>query len=197
VSDRTPRPDDPERPGAVAAGDDAPTEIREPSPVSPSAPTPEPSRAAREADSQEIVSREELEARAAQVREEARVADARRAEEARAEADKAAETARKAEEDARERATAATRDAERARGDAGLAPGGSVTGASIAGPGIGTTTEPRTAAAAGAGSRATPASLGAEGEEPSGPAADRPELLVGGAFVGAFLVGRLIKRIVD
>jgi hypothetical protein len=211
VSERTPRPgDEPDaRPAAVAAGqaapDEAPTEIRETPAVEPSpaggasagsaaAGAGSAGASAGTAPAGDTPSHDELEARAAQTREEVRVADARRAEETTAQAEKAAEAARRAEREARERAQRASEDAERARAEAGLRPGGTVSGASVTAPGVGSTTEPRTVAEATSGSRAA---VAANGGDAASTTDERPELLVGGAFVGAFLVGRLLKRILD
>jgi hypothetical protein len=55
---------------------------------------------------------------------------------------------------------------------------------------VGSTSAPRAAAAAGAPEPSRPQGL-AEGETP--PLTDRPEVLVGAAFAGAFLLARLIR----
>ena len=73
-----------------------------------------------------------------------------------------------------------------------------VSAATITSPGVGSGDEPRAAAAASAGARAT--------ERPSDrppldtaaqKAQDKPELLVAGAFVGAFLFAKILKKIAD
>jgi hypothetical protein len=79
-----------------------------------------------------------------------------------------------------------------------------ISAARVSSPGAGLFDGPRAAAAAGAGSFAQPAaaepSTGAADagtSTSSGSAADRPELFVAGAFVGAFLFAKIIKRIGD
>ncbi|HET8953366.1 MAG TPA: hypothetical protein VFN44_22780, partial [Solirubrobacteraceae bacterium] len=67
----------------------------------------------------------------------------------------------------------------------------SVSGAGVASPGIGSGTDPGAAAAAARGSSAS-SSGGA-----AGGASDRPEILIGAAFAGAFIVARVLKRLVD
>jgi hypothetical protein len=71
-----------------------------------------------------------------------------------------------------------------------------VSGANIASPGVGTATDPDAAAAAAAGATA------ARPADPIGPSppvspAERPEVQAGAAFVGAFLVARILKRVFD
>ena len=56
---------------------------------------------------------------------------------------------------------------------------------------MGSGTDPNAAAAAARGATAQgPASAGAAG-------ADRPEVLIGAAFAGAFVLARVLKRLVD
>jgi len=185
-----------ERPRADVAGDErAPADAADEASSPAGAPQVDAAVAGTPAASPGGPSLDELQARAAQTREEVRVADARRAEEATAQAERAAEEARGAEREARERAQRASEEAERARSEAGLQGGGSVTGASVTAPGMGITTEPRAVAEASAGSRA--AAVAADGGGAASSADERPELLVGGAFVAAFMVGRLLKRILD
>jgi hypothetical protein len=82
--------------------------------------------------------------------------------------------------------------AERARGEAAAkAPQAAptVSGARVASPGLGSETEPKAAAAA-----AAPAFPGADRLPES---AQRPEVMIGAAFGGAFLLARILKRIFD
>jgi hypothetical protein len=125
----------------------------------------------------------ESEARDAEHRENLALTDARRAEEETAKAHKEAEKAREAEEkaerkeqEARARAERVHAEADRARAGAGPAD------APAAG-----TTEPGAASSG-------PAFPGVD-RLPE--AAQRTEVLVGAAFVGSFLVGRVLKRIFD
>ena len=60
-------------------------------------------------------------------------------------------------------------------------------------PGLGIGTDPAAAAAAQAGEQREPAALPAAEEGPL----DRPEVVAGIAFAGAFLVARIFKRLVD
>ena len=128
----------------------------------------------------------ESEVRGAELRENLALTDARRAEEEVAKAHEAAEKAKEAEEkaarkeqEARERAERVHAEADRARAAADEA------GTSAAG--AGSTTEPGTQAAG-------PAFPGAD-RLPE--AAQRTEVLVGAAFVGSFLMARVLKRIFD
>jgi hypothetical protein len=134
--------------------------------------------AAREAE------HERAEARGAELRSELAATDARRAEEDTAKAHEASEAAQEEEEKlsrkerkAQEKAEAAQRQADRARAEADeaerrrreQATTSSVSGASIASPPSG------------------------QGEALT----DRPEVLVGAAFAGAFILARVLKRLVD
>ena len=123
--------------------------------------------------------RERAEARGAELRSELAATDARRAEEETAEAEKDLEkaTKRKAErerkeQELREKAAQAERIAQREREEAEAAE-------AAEGP---STTRPGPAAFAASGAQA---------------GADRPELLVGAAFAGAFIFARILKRLVD
>jgi len=149
-------------------------------------------------------------ARGAELRSELAITDARRAEEETAKAHEAVEQATKQEEQlsgkeqkARARAKAAEEEAERSRKQAEAvaqrapqaAPG--VSGANVASPGLGSNTDPSAAAAASRGSTtARPAAVAAGGAAPA-TGSDRPEVLVGAAFAGAFVLARVLKRLVD
>jgi hypothetical protein len=120
------------------------------------------------------------EARGAELRENVALTDARRTEEERAKAEKAAEDATKeaeklAEKEQREREKAERlhAEAEREREQA-PAP------------------EPVTPAP-----EPQPAGAGIPGVDKLPPAAQRTEVLVGAAFVGSFVVARILKRIFD
>ena len=64
----------------------------------------------------------------------------------------------------------------------------------VSSPGLGS--DPKAAAAAGAGSRAQPGPGGPRlGPPAAGP--DKPELYVAAAFAGAFLFARILKRIAE
>jgi hypothetical protein len=147
----------------------------------------------------------ESEARGAELRENVALTDARRAEEEVARAQDEKEAAAKEEEKlsrkekrAREKAERASAEADRARAEAeqtaaaaeASARADSVSGARVASPGVGTSTDPDAQAAASSGT-AFP------GSERLPDAAQRPEVLVGAAFVGSFLVARILKRIFD
>jgi hypothetical protein len=168
--------------------------------------------AAREADAQ--AERTRAQARGAELRAELRETDARRAEEetakaaeAKAEAGKQQEKVAEKERKAREEAERAQAEARKARDQAGNAdrlaaesakPGrkapASVSGANVMSPGLGSETDPAVAAsAAGPAAYRAPVEK-APGEE--GPL-DRPEVLAGVVFAGAFLVARIFKRLVD
>jgi hypothetical protein len=67
-----------------------------------------------------------------------------------------------------------------------------VSGAGVASPGVGTHTEPDAAAAA-----AKDTTAGFPGADRLPTAAQRPEVLVGAAFGGAFILARILKRIFD
>ena len=120
--------------------------------------------------------RERSEARGAELRSELAATDARRAEEETAEAEEAVEEARKRQEKAerkeqelREKAEQAERIAQRERAEADATQPGE-------------TTRPGVAAFAAGGAEA---------------GAERPEVLVGAAFAGAFVFARILKRLVD
>jgi hypothetical protein len=135
--------------------------------------------------------RDRSEARTAEIRTEVATTDARRAEEEVAEQHEEVEAAQEKEREladrerqAREDVERASAEAERARSEAGASaesrPGG------LAG----------LRAAAGPRAAAVAASLRTgEGGQPS--ALDRPEVLVGGAFAGAFVLARVLKAIFD
>jgi hypothetical protein len=144
----------------------------------------------------------ESEARGAELRENIALTDARRAEEEVARAHEEKEAAAKKEEKLsrkekrlREKAERAHEEAERARAEAderaAAASAGSVSGARVASPGVGTSTDPNAQAAASSGTASFP------GSDKVPDAAQRPEVLVGGVFVGSFLVARILKRIFD
>jgi hypothetical protein len=144
----------------------------------------------------------ESEARGAELRENLALTDARRAEEEVAKAHAEAEAAEKKEEKLsrkeqrlREKAARVHAEAERARAQAADAEkvreAGTVSGAGVASPGVGATSDPNAQAAArGPGANAT-----ATADAPA--AAQRPEVLIGAAFVGSFVVARILKRIFD
>jgi hypothetical protein len=144
----------------------------------------------------------ESEARGAEIRENVALTDARRAEEEVAKAHDEAEAAEKKEEKLsrkekrlREKAERAHAEADRQRAEAEEAAktraAGTVSGAGVASPGVGATSDPNAQAAARGPGSTTFAS------DDSPPAAQRPEVLIGGAFVGAFVVARILKRIFD
>ncbi len=121
------------------------------------------------------------EARGAELRENIALTDARRTEEERAKAEQTAEAATKEAEELskqeqrqREKAARLHEAAEREREQAPVREE--------------VTPEPTPAAAAVAG---------IPGVDKLPPAAQRPEVLVGAAFVGSFLVARILKRIFD
>jgi hypothetical protein len=144
----------------------------------------------------------ESEARAAEIRENVALTDARRAEEEVAKAHAEAEAAEKKEEKLsrkekrlREKAERLHAEAERERAEADAAEtareAGTVSGAGVASPGVGATSDPNAQAAArGPGSTTFVT-------DDSPPATQRPEVLIGGTFVGAFVVARILKRIFD
>jgi hypothetical protein len=148
----------------------------------------------------------EGEARAAEIRRDVEAADARRADEEVATAEEQVTDATKTEEKLsrrarrkREKAARAAQAAQAAREQAdavaarererAAARVSSVSGAAVASPGVGA--DPRAAAAAADRQASPPA-----GDE-SPPLGERPEVLIGAAFVGAFLFARVLKRIVD
>ena len=147
------------------------------------------------------------EARAAEIREEVAITDARRAEEetakqheeVRAAEHKEEELSRK-EREAREEAERAKAEADRAREQAEQAAEHrrparpAVSGRTVAGPGVGSDTDPKAASLAAEG--ATTGAVAAGGA-PARPATQRPEVRAGAAFAGAFIVARILKRIFD
>ena len=151
----------------------------------------------------------EGEARAAEIRRDVEAADARRSEEdvataeqhvtdASKEQEKLSRRARRKREKAekaalaaqitREQADKAAAEADRQR----AAQPSSVSGAAVTSPGIGADTPPHAAAAASAH---WPRQAGAAGGATS--VTDRPEVMVGAAFAGAFILARVLKRLVD
>ena len=126
--------------------------------------------------------RERAEARGAELKSELAATDARRAEEDTAKAEREAEEAReraeklsRKEQQARERAEEAQRVAQREREEAEAA-------------------EARERQAAGQTAALPPGPAPAATAQPG---ADRPEILVGAAFAGAFIFARVLKRLVD
>jgi soluble lytic murein transglycosylase-like protein len=124
--------------------------------------------------------RERSEARGAELRSELAATDARRAEEDTAEAQREAKEAQeraeklsRKEQEAHEKAEQAQRIAQREREEAELA-------------------ERREREASGRPFTPAP---GPASVEPT--ASDRPEILVGAAFAGAFIFARILKRLVD
>lgn len=92
---------------------------------------------------------------------------------------------------------------------AAVTPQGTVTGAALTSPGLGSTTEPRAAAATAmrisASGEVTAMEPGFGQSQSTGSglrqtleqtASERPEIMVGGAFVGAFLLAKILGRIV-
>jgi hypothetical protein len=131
----------------------------------------------------------ESEVRGAELRENLALTDARRAEEEVAKAHEAAEKAKEAEEKAARKERAAREKAERIHAEADQARAAADQARGVS-PGVGTTTEPDAQAAAAGG----PAFPGAD-RLPE--AAQRTEVLVGAAFVGSFVLARVLKRIFD
>jgi hypothetical protein len=139
------------------------------------------------------------EARGAELRSELAATDARRAEEDTAKAQHEVEAAEKREQEAErkqqeaeQRAEQAAKIAERERIEAEQAAARSVSGGRVASPGLGSNTDPNAAAAASQGG-AGPSSAPVGGST----ATDRPEVLVGAAFAGAFVFAQILKRLVD
>jgi hypothetical protein len=127
--------------------------------------------------------RERSEARGAELRSELAATDARRAEEDTAEAEQEAKEAQqraenlsRKEQKAREKAEQAQRTAQREREEAETAERGE-----------------REAAGRGTGPSTTAAYVASPPES----GAERPEILVGAAFAGAFVFARILKRLVD
>jgi hypothetical protein len=141
----------------------------------------------------------ESEARGAELRENLALTDARRAEEevARAQADKEAaakqeEKLSRKERRLREKAERVHAEADRMRAQADTgAAGATVSGARVASPGAGRDPNAQAAAADGATTAPFP------GSDQLPAAAQRPEVLVGATFAGAFIVARILKRIFD
>jgi hypothetical protein len=69
-----------------------------------------------------------------------------------------------------------------------------VSGSNVVSPGIGSSTDPNAAASASGGGASRPAAFAAGG---AATGSDRPEVLIGAAFAGAFVVARILKRLVD
>jgi hypothetical protein len=174
-----------------------------------SPPADEATRAASAAQAAERAERAQAEARATEIRENVALTDARRAEEevarAHAEAEKAAaqeESLSRKERRAHEKAERVHAEADRMRAQADEAAKAraaaearaphTISGASVASPGVGSHTDPDAAAAAGHG-----AAGGFPGADRLPTAAQRPEVLAGAAFGGAFILARILKRIFD
>jgi hypothetical protein len=147
---------------------------------------------------------EAAEARQAELRAELAETDARRAEEETAKAHEAVESAEKEEEKRSQEEQELKERAERAEQEAALARKraeeaeppqheGALSGAHVTQPGIGSDTDPAAAAAAAA---AAPTDYQDRLAAAQG-ALERPEVRVGLAFGGAFLVARILKRIFD
>jgi hypothetical protein len=157
--------------------------------------------------SEEDTQRTESEARGAEMRENVALTDARRAEEevAKAQAEKEAAAEReeklsRKERKAREEAERVHAEAERARAQADAAATAdreqttsTMSGARVASPGVGSTSEPDAAASAADGTAAPPF----PGADRLPAAAQRPEVMVGAAFAGSFILARILKRIFD
>ncbi len=161
---------------------------------------------AREAHAQ--AERTAAEARGAELRAELAETDARRAEEDTAkahdhvvDAEKQEEKISRKERKAKERAEQAEAEATRAREQAAAAAkleqdsattrkAPELSGAHVTSPGLGSETDP--AVAASAASYRAPETAAAD----AGPL-DRPEVVAGIAFAGAFVLARVLKRIFD
>jgi hypothetical protein len=146
----------------------------------------------------------ESEARGAEHAENLAMTDARRAEEEVAKAQAEVKAAEEKEEKlsrkerrAREKAARVHAEADRVRAQADATTqateAAKVSGARIASPGVGSTSGPDAAAAAADGTAAPPF----PGADKLPESAQRTEVLVGAAFVGSFLVARILKRIFD
>jgi len=178
---------DPEKPGASAASEQATEEW-----------SPDSERA-------------RAEARGAELREELAITDERRAEEEEAKAEQAVADAQKEESkkerkrrEAHERREAAAAEAEKARGAAGDATGEQpaparpadapqhVSGAAVASPGRGGDPKALAAASGREAAGSVAAAGAAEAQEP-----EKPELYVAAAFAGAFLFARILKKIAE
>jgi hypothetical protein len=190
--------DDPQKPGAVAAGDDATRTDAERA-----------QETAARTEGAAQAERTAAEARATEVREELAITDERRAEEEVAKAEAEREAAEKEQEkreqkrrEADERRKAAAEEAERARSHASQAgtatdePTRVVSAASVTSPGVGIDTDPKAAATAAPGATARPQPVGPRlPEQVEGP--EKPEIQVAAAFAGAFLFARILKAIAD
>jgi hypothetical protein len=146
----------------------------------------------------------ESEARGAEHAENVALTDARRAQEevARAQAEKEAaaeqeEKLSRKEKKLREKAERWGDEADRRRAEAdetgatqGAAGPGTVSGARVASPGVGTASDPDAQASVANGT-AFP------GSDKLPDAAQRPEVLIGATFAGAFIAARILKRIFD
>jgi hypothetical protein len=150
----------------------------------------------------------ESEARGAELRENIALTDARRAEEevAKAQAEKEAaeqqeEKLSRKERRMREKAERAHAEADRMRAQADATAeatrtaqaAATMSGARVASPGVGSTSEPNAAAAAADGTASPPF----PGADKLPLAAQRPEVMAGAAFAGSFIVARILKRIFD
>jgi membrane protein involved in colicin uptake len=146
-------------------------------------------------------------ARGEELRAEVREREARQAEDETRKAHEAAEAARQQEEKlsrkerrAKEAAEQAETEAARAREQAERAraqvkpPPPSLSGAHVTSPGVGSGTDPAVAASAAA--YRPPATADEPSAEQPGPL-ERPEVLAGIAFAGAFIAARVLKRIFD
>jgi hypothetical protein len=165
--------------------------------------------AAREAEAQ--AERTEAAARAAEIKAEVEETAARRAEEEAAKAEQAVAAAEKEEQKlsrkerkAKERAEQAEAEAEQARRQAAEAERlrqetgasaprrpASLSGANVTAPGVGSDTDPAVAASAASYRAPSPP----ESAQP-GPL-ERPEVVAGIVFGSAFLLARILKRLVD
>jgi len=162
--------------------------------VSTENPTPQDAAGAAESGAQ--ADRTGAEARAAEIREEIAITDQRRAEEDEAKAEAARKAAEKTEAEkeaavvaAEERRKAAVAEADRAREQAGNAAGAAPTprqGVSGAAPGL--AGEPAGALASGS---AGTDDVRARAEE----LANRPEVQIGAAFAGSFVLAQILKKL--
>jgi hypothetical protein len=73
---------------------------------------------------------------------------------------------------------------------------GAVSGADVASPGVGTGTDPKAQAAAASTAERPVAQPPVHGGAAASPL-ERPEVLAGAAFAGAFVAARILKRIFD
>jgi hypothetical protein len=137
----------------------------------------------------------ESEARGAELRENIALTDARRAEEEVAKAQAEKEAAAKQEEklsrkerQLRETAERIHADADRKRAEADATAKATETARTAS-----STTDPNAAAAAADGTAKPPFPYA----DKLPPAAQRPEVMVGAAFAGSFVLARILKRIFD